>query len=147
MSKHTQGKWQAFNMVHADRGDALTPQEIGEYVKNSVLKSIENGGAVDRFLFVSTDEQGSPDICLVGNGPDGPANAVLIAAAPELLAILDELEGEFDRQVYDERRNEGFDAPDDREYGVNITAKQLRAICNAMAKARTPARKAFITQV
>lgn len=86
MRKHTPGNWRAFNMVHADRGDAMTPEEIGEYVKNSVIKSIENGGSRERFLFVSTDAPDSPDICLVGNGPDGLANAVLIAAAPGLLA-------------------------------------------------------------
>jgi hypothetical protein len=86
MSNHTSGNWRVFNMVHAERGDAMTPEEIGEYVKNNVIKSIENGGSQDRFLFISTDEQGSPDICLIGNGPDGPANATLIAGAPELLA-------------------------------------------------------------
>lgn len=134
MSIHTPGNWRAFNMVHAERGDAMTPEEIGEYVKNSVIKSIENGGSRERFLFVSTDAEGSPDICLVGNGPDGPANAALIATAPRLLSILSELDGSFEQQVYQERAREDFDAPDDREYCVNITAKQLRAISALIAK-------------
>lgn len=97
MSKHTSGNWCVFNMVHADSGEAMTPEEIGEYVKNSVLKSIENGGSPHRFLFVSTTDEDAPDICLVGNGPNGPANAALIAAAPIMHAILDELNGEFDK--------------------------------------------------
>lgn len=134
MKKHTSGNWQAFNMVHADRGDAMTPEEIGEYVKNSVLKSIEDGGSADRFLFVSSGGPDARDICLVGNGPDGPANAALIAAAPHLLSILSELDGSFEQQVYQERAREDFDAPDDREYCVNITAKQLRAISALIAK-------------
>lgn len=95
MSKHTSGNWRAFNMVHAERGDAMTPEEIGEYVKNSVIKSIESGGSKDRFLFISTDEQDSPDICLIGNGPDGPANAVLIASAPEVLAAAQQYAGRY----------------------------------------------------
>lgn len=91
MNKHTQGNWTVFNMVHAERGDAMTPEEIGEYVKNNVLKSIEDGGSAERFLFISTGEENAPDIALIGNGPNGPANAALIAAAPELLAALHDL--------------------------------------------------------
>lgn len=47
--------------------------------------------------------------------------------------ILDELEGSFDEQTYSEKAREDYDAPDDREYSVNITAKQLRAISTALA--------------
>lgn len=47
--------------------------------------------------------------------------------------ILDELEDSFDQQTYTEKSREDFDAPDDREYSVNITAKQLRAISAALA--------------
>ena len=42
--------------------------------------------------------------------------------------LLSELEGTFDEQTYAEKVREDFDAPDDREYEVNVTAKQLRAI-------------------
>ena len=138
MRKHTPGNWCAFNMVHAERGDAMTPEEIGEYVKNSVIKSIESGGSADRFLFISTDEDGSPDICLIGNGPDGPANAALITAASPMYAILDELESSFDEQVSGEMKHEELDPPDDREYAVNVTERQLRAIRAAVLKAEPP---------
>ena len=79
----TPGPWTAFNMIHADRGDAMTPEEIGEYVCNSVRK-----GDLDRFLFVSGkhDDGGTVDICLTGNGPRGPWNTALIAAVPALAA-------------------------------------------------------------
>lgn len=86
MAQHTQGPWHAFNMVGED-GQPMTAEQLGEYVKNSVLKSIEDGGASDRFLFISTGD-GDPDICHVGNGPRGPFNAALIAAAPDLLEVL-----------------------------------------------------------
>ena len=43
-----------------------------------------------RFLFISGDNgDGDVDVCHVGNGPRGPANARLIAAAPELLEALE----------------------------------------------------------
>lgn len=79
--KGTPGPWAVFNMVN-ENGSALSPEEIGEYVKNSVLK-----GATGRFLFVSDDLDGL-DICHVGNGPRGPYNAMLIAEAPAMLAEL-----------------------------------------------------------
>ena len=69
----TQGEWTALNMVHED-GRPMTPQELGEYVKNAVQMSDE-----ERFLFVSGNQDGKDvDICHVGNGPKGPANARLI---------------------------------------------------------------------
>lgn len=89
MTKQTQatpGPWTAFTMVHGERGDALTPEEIGEYVKNSVIASAENGGSLDRFLLIKAGEgDDARDVCHVGNGPAGPYNAPLIAAAPDLL--------------------------------------------------------------
>jgi hypothetical protein len=80
---HTPGPWIACNMVHAERGDQMTPEELGEYVANAARM-----GDPSRFLFISTEGDGAPDICHVGNGPSGPANARLIAAAPDLLAAL-----------------------------------------------------------
>lgn len=71
--KGTQGPWFVFNMVN-ESGDAMTPDEIGKYVKSAVTK-----GDPGRFLFISTAEDGALDICHVGNGPDGPYNAKLIA--------------------------------------------------------------------
>lgn len=121
-TKHTKGEWQAFNMVHADRGDAMTPEEIGEYVKNSVLKSIADGGSADRFLFISTGEEGAPDICLVGNGPNGPANAKLIAAAPELLK-------ECEKQVvWLKHVLTVYGVPETIKIGVEQSIKYLNAV-------------------
>lgn len=82
-TKHTPGPWTAHNMVHAE-GRPMTPDEIGEYVANSVRMSPET-----RFLFISAEQDGGDvDVCHVGNGPKGPFNARLIAAAPELLEAL-----------------------------------------------------------
>ncbi|WP_041527386.1 hypothetical protein [Paracoccus aminophilus] len=79
----TPGPWTGANMVHADRGDAMTPEEIGEYVCNSVRI-----GDPAHFLFVSGkhDDGGDADICHTGNGPRGPWNTALIALAPQLAA-------------------------------------------------------------
>lgn len=35
----TPGPWSGCRLVHADRHDSMTPDEVGEYVKNSVIKS------------------------------------------------------------------------------------------------------------
>lgn len=84
----TPGDWMACNMVHAERGDQMTPEEIGEYVTNSVKL-----GDPDRFLFITTSGEIAPDICHIGNGPAGPANAAFIAAAKpaNVLSLLDAL--------------------------------------------------------
>lgn len=87
--KHSPGPWGIYRMTKA--GEPMTPEDIGEYVKNSVLKSAEQSGTMD-FLFVSVDgPDGSSDICHVGNGPRGPHNAALIARAPDLLAEVEKL--------------------------------------------------------
>lgn len=56
-------------------------------------------------------------------------------ATPDMRAILEELEDAFDKEIYPEQVKEDFDAPDDREYSVTITAKQWRAISRALTKA------------
>lgn len=55
-------------------------------------------------------------------------------AAANMRAILDELEDSFDKQIYPEQLREDFNAPDDREYSVNITAKQWRAFGRALSE-------------
>lgn len=90
MSAWTKGPWIACNMIHAEHGGPMTPEEIGEYVKNNVLKSIENGGSATEFLFISTVGDDVPDICHVGNGPRRAANAQLIASAPALVSALED---------------------------------------------------------
>lgn len=88
---YTPGPWSGHNMVH-DEGRQMTPEELGEYVCNSVKM-----GDLSRFLFVSGkhDDGGDCDVCLTGNGPRGFANTALIAAAPDLrdhlAAALDEI--------------------------------------------------------
>lgn len=47
--------------------------------------------------------------------------------------ILDQLEGRFDEEIYPEQLKEDFNAPDDREYSVTITAKQWREVSKALS--------------
>lgn len=100
LDEATPGPWTGHNMVHADNGRPMTPEEIGEYVCNSVKI-----GAVDRFLFVGGkhDDGGDCDVCHTGNGPRGPANTALIAAAPDLAAevlrLLDRLIAEEEAKI------------------------------------------------
>lgn len=49
-----------------------------------------------------------------------------------LLDLLNPLHGELDRQTYDERVRENFDAPYDREYNVDITARMERDLTQAV---------------
>lgn len=86
----TPGPWKPCNMVHADRGDQMTPEEIGEYVANSVRM-----GDLSRFLFVSGkhSDGGDCDVCHTGNGPRGPANTRRIARVPDMEAALLAAEG------------------------------------------------------
>lgn len=72
---------------------------------------------------------------LFGKGGEEQHNAKLIAAAPELLEVLGDLEMLFDAQTYDEIKRADFDPPDDHEFTVNITSKQLRAISAVLLKA------------
>lgn len=52
----------------------------------------------------------------------------MIELLQQAITVLDELEGAFDEQTYQEKARMEFDSPDDHEYSVNITAKQLRSI-------------------
>lgn len=80
--------WKAYRMVHDERGDALTPEEIGEYVTNTVRKSAILSGSTD-FLFISAEKSDGPaDVCHVGNGPASPANADFIQHAKDDIAYL-----------------------------------------------------------
>ena len=85
----TPGPWIGLNMVNLD-GSAMSADDIGEYVKNCVKKTaMEQAVKDDRFLFISTNGEDQPDICHVGNGPMGPANAAFIAAAnPQVVLAL-----------------------------------------------------------
>lgn len=66
------------------------------------------------------------------------ANAAFIVKAvnchEQAFEILDILEDRFDKEIYEEQKKEDFDAPDDREYSVTITAKQMRMISLILGK-------------
>jgi len=100
--KATPRPWLGANMIHAERGDQMTPEEIGEYVAGCIRKSRELGGS-DQFLFITTEEEGGPDICHVGNGPKGPFNTALIVHAVNSVEALEArvkaLEGAASRLV------------------------------------------------
>ena len=98
LTGYTPGPWTGWNMIHADTGLPMTPDELGEMVKNNVLQSIKNGGSAERFMFVSGETPTGPaDMCHVGNGPNGLRNTALIAAAPDLHRIATELAAENKR--------------------------------------------------
>ncbi len=59
----------------------------------------------------------------------------LTQAAPDMLAILQDLEGTFDDLIFPEELKEDFAAADGRKYSVTITAKQWRQINAAISKA------------
>ncbi|MHB8817161.1 MAG: hypothetical protein ACYDAE_28385, partial [Steroidobacteraceae bacterium] len=73
---------------------------------------------------------------LEDGGVDKHPDALLIAAAPDMWKALDELEAALDPVIYPQQKKQDFDAPDDHEYDVTITAKQWRAISAALTKAR-----------
>jgi hypothetical protein len=49
-----------------------------------------------------------------------------------ILELLNPLHGEIDRQTYDERYKQGFDAPAEAEYTVDITARMERDLTQAV---------------
>lgn len=63
------------------------------------------------------------------------ANAALIAAAPDLWQSATDLEEAFETQIKDQRESRCVDAHPDDEYHVVITAKQWRALGDALRKA------------
>jgi len=49
-----------------------------------------------------------------------------------ILDLLNPLHGSLDKQTYDERYKQGFDAPGDAEYEVTVTAQQERDLTQAV---------------
>lgn len=49
-----------------------------------------------------------------------------------LLDLLNPLHGSLDKQTYDEKMREDFDAPKDREYDVAVTAQEERDLTQAV---------------
>lgn len=111
----TPAPWTAYRQVHAERGDDMTPEECGEYVRNSVVNSARESGSSEFLAILAQKIDGPADVCLVGNGPTSPANAKLIEAlrnaAPDLLRIA--------RAVRDWRAAVAAFEATDREYLFN----------------------------
>lgn len=96
------GNWTAYRMVHEDHGGDLSPDEAGEYVRNSVVRSAAESGS-NAFMAVLVDKPDGPaDVCHVGNGPTSRANCALIAemrnALPALLAVAEAADHLRDRE-------------------------------------------------
>ena len=85
---YTSGPWDLFNNVHPIRGDAMTPEEIGQLIADRVRKTREEGNGTDQFLFVSTLGSDERTICDIGNGPNGMINGQFIVAGEEMLEAL-----------------------------------------------------------
>ena len=102
---HAPGKVEIFNIIHPDRGGAMTPDEIGKYIADAVRKTIADGGGfTDRFLEISMADDPQLFVCHVGNGPAGMDNAQRIKAlwnAAERTALTtEEIEnGKIDRAL------------------------------------------------
>lgn len=127
MSAHSPAPWTAYRMVHEETGEPMTPEQIGEYVCNSVKKSAVESGTTD-FLIVKVEkEDGNADVCHVGNGPTSPANARLIAAAPDLLAAL--------KTLLEDLADNWGDGVKDGQYDWLLTADAVDAALTAIGKA------------
>lgn len=76
-AQHTPGPWEPF----------VCSRPLEE-MPNYLRAAIEASGGLQFQMVAAFDELGQCDVCMVGNGPRGEANARLIAAAPDLLAAL-----------------------------------------------------------
>ena len=85
MSKHTPGPWVAARMVNEKNGLLLSRNELMEYLSATIDVSAKASGGYG-FYFVIGEGK---DVCHTGNGPTSAVNAALIAAAPELLELLE----------------------------------------------------------
>ena len=84
---YTKGPWVSFVLVK-DTGGKMSPEEIGDYVKNAV----KSNSPVEEFLFIScTKDDGDYDVCHIGNGPDRHKNAQLISASPDMYYALTQI--------------------------------------------------------
>lgn len=92
--------------IHANIQGTLSMGDLAVYVGQPMQDAME-----ELAKFIETDRQ------------------LLIDA----VNVLDDLEDVFDRQVYDEQARRDFDVPDDYEFQVTVTAKQLRAIGKVLA--------------
>lgn len=87
--KHTPGPWR-IGIYRKDATRPPTPEEMKEILCETIDRTLEHPGSIpDFYLVLSSDDPKDPiHTALVGNGPTSEANALLIAAAPDLLAAL-----------------------------------------------------------
>lgn len=88
----------------------------------------------DQAMIAVLDKRAS-EMAIFVSSEHTKANARLIAAAPDLYATLNDVLDSFDRQTMEEMLRKDNDAHDGDEFCVNLTAKQLRAINQAILKA------------
>ena len=86
--EHTPGPWTAVRMLDEDTGELPTPERIGEYVKNCVLKSAKESGTTDFLIVMGERDSEMLDVCHVGNGLTSSANARLIAIVPKMYEFI-----------------------------------------------------------
>lgn len=108
---------------------AHTPGPWTWWTSNSWKRLKREGRFTENVLEPYVCRDGHPDLSIT------EADMNLIAAAPDMKTVLDELEETFDVTIHPEQVKDSFDAPDDREYDVTITAKQWRALSRAISKA------------
>lgn len=70
-------------------------------------------------------------------------NARLRASLQELSDAADQINGEIDKQIYDEMVRADFDNPNDHQYGVFLTAGDIRAMNSAICGAQILLRQAL----
>jgi hypothetical protein len=101
----------------------VSPQQIYDALDAEGLRIIEK------------EHDNSPDVLAAlpagGAGDEGEAPKLDAETIQTLLDLLNPLHGELDRQTYDQKR-ENFDAPDDAEWSVNVTARMERDLTQAV---------------
>jgi hypothetical protein len=73
------------------------------------------------------------DSALTREKPAVTPDVGMVDDVREAAKVIEAIDADFCEQVHRERVKEDFDAPDDREYCVNITARQLRYLSKAAA--------------
>lgn len=92
MSNHTKGRWIYSYFCKSDGTPIVTVEDVAETIAGSARHS----DRAELFGVTLDDADQHEDgrstvVCYTGNGPNAHNNARLIAAAPDLLAALDEL--------------------------------------------------------
>ena len=88
------------------------------------------GAGLEIVIAPSMSEHAAKSVAAIFNqqAPDFTHRETLLT----LLQLLNPIHSSLDKQTYDDRVKEGFDAPPDAEYGVNVTAQQERDLTQAV---------------